>query len=97
VEAAVGTDPKGTPVLAPSAQGRMPRLGAHGLRSVVERELDQGTDEVVTRVLRRVRALHGGPLVDDAALLFIGWAGAGATGPAERTSTLADSVEWSRA
>jgi hypothetical protein len=44
-----------------------------------------------------VRELHGGPLVDDAALLFVGWAGAGATGPAERTSTLADSVEWSRA
>ncbi|MFD6140729.1 PP2C family protein-serine/threonine phosphatase [Promicromonospora sp. NPDC060271] len=97
VEAAVGADPKGTPVLAPSAQGRMPRLGAHGLRSVVEREMDQGTDEVVTRVLRRVRELHGGPLVDDAALLFVGWAGAGATGPPERTSTLADSVEWSRA
>ncbi|WP_454854590.1 PP2C family protein-serine/threonine phosphatase [Promicromonospora soli] len=97
VEAAVGADPKGTPVLAPSAHGRMPRLGAHGLRSVVEREMDQGTDEVVTRVLRRVRELHGGPLVDDAALLFVGWAGAGATGPAERTSTLADSVEWSRA
>lgn len=97
VEAAVGADPKGTPVLPPSAHGRMPRLGAHGLRSVVEREMDQGTDEVVTRVLRRVRELHGGPLVDDAALLFVGWAGAGATGPAERTSTLADSVEWSRA
>ncbi|MCP2263969.1 PP2C family protein-serine/threonine phosphatase [Promicromonospora thailandica] len=95
VEAAVGADPKGTPVLAPSAHGRMPRLGAHGLRSVVEREMDQGTDEVVTRVLRRVRELHGGPLVDDAALLFVGWAGAGATGPAERTSTLADAVEWS--
>ncbi|MFD2796065.1 PP2C family protein-serine/threonine phosphatase [Promicromonospora vindobonensis] len=97
VEAAVGADPKGTPILPPSAHGRMPRLGAHGLRSVVEREMDQGTDEVVTRVLRRVRELHGGPLVDDAALLFVGWAGAGATGPAERTSTLADSVEWSRA
>ncbi|MFI6425295.1 PP2C family protein-serine/threonine phosphatase [Promicromonospora sp. NPDC050880] len=97
VEAAVGADPKGTPVLPPSAQGRMPRLGAHGLRSVVEREMDKGTDEVVTRVLRRVRELHGGPLVDDAALLFVGWAGAGATEPGERTSTLADSVEWSRA
>lgn len=97
VEAAVGVDPQETPVLAPSAHGRMPRLGARGLRSVVEREMDQGTDEVVTRVLRRVRELHGGPLVDDAALLFVGWAGAGATGPAERTSTLADSVEWSQA
>lgn len=97
VEAAVGADPGGTPVLPPSAHGRMPRLGAHGLRSVVEHEMDQGTDEVVTRVLRRVRALHGGPLVDDAALLFVGWAGAGATEPGERTSTLADSVEWSRA
>ncbi|MFD7025842.1 PP2C family protein-serine/threonine phosphatase [Promicromonospora sukumoe] len=97
VEAAVGADPGGTPILPPSAHGRMPRLGAHGLRSVVEHEMDQGTDEVVTRVLRRVRALHGGPLVDDAALLFVGWAGAGATEPGERTSTLADSVEWSRA
>jgi serine phosphatase RsbU (regulator of sigma subunit) len=97
VEAAVGADPNGTPVLPPSAHGRMPRLGAHGLRSVVEHEMDKGTDEVVTRVLRRVRELHGGPLVDDAALLFVGWAGAGATGPGERTSTLADSVEWSRA
>lgn len=97
VEAAVGTDPDGTPVLPPSAHGRMPRLGPHGLRSVVEHEMDKGTDEVVARVLRRVRELHGGPLVDDAALLFVGWAGAGATGPGERTSTLADSVEWSRA
>ena len=97
VEAAVRADPAGTPVAPPTAHGRLPRLGPQGLRSVVEREMDQGTDEVVTRVLRRVRELHGGPLVDDAALLFVGWTGAGATGRAERTSTLADSVEWSRA
>ncbi len=72
------------------------RLGAPGLRAVVTEELARGTDEIVNRILRRVRNIHGGPLVDDAALLFVGWAGHGATARGERTSTLADSVEWSR-
>lgn len=76
---------------------RPARLGAGGLRAVVEAELADGTDGLVPRVLRRVRTLHGGPLADDAALLVIGWAGAGTTARGERTSTLADSAEWSRA
>ncbi|WP_277212789.1 PP2C family protein-serine/threonine phosphatase [Isoptericola croceus] len=73
-----------------------PRVGVDGLRGLVQDELDEsGFVGVVERVLRRVRALHGGPLVDDAAVLVVGWTGAhGVVG--ERSSTLADSAEWAR-
>lgn len=72
------------------------RLGVDGLRAVVATELAEDSHDVVPRVLRRVRALHGGPLADDAALLLAGWDGDAGAGPAERTSTLADSTEWGR-
>lgn len=75
---------------------RPPRLGVDGLRRVVEQEVPAGSDRVVERVLRRVRELHGGPLVDDAAILVIGWGGATSQEPGSRTATLADSAEWSR-
>ncbi|MCB7137764.1 fused response regulator/phosphatase [Cellulosimicrobium marinum] len=77
--------------------GRPERIGADGLRRVVDEALrDGGTDGVVERVFRRVRDLHGGPLADDAALLVVGWAGDDSVTPAERTATLADSDEWAR-
>ncbi|MBL0887449.1 PP2C family protein-serine/threonine phosphatase [Myceligenerans indicum] len=82
---------------APDAHDRPPRLGVSGLRSVVASELARGSHDVVPRVLRRVRTLHGGPLADDAALLLAGWDTDADAGPAERTSTLADSTEWGRA
>ncbi|WP_402467942.1 PP2C family protein-serine/threonine phosphatase [Isoptericola aurantiacus] len=93
VEAALGAGGE------PTVRGRgraTPRLGTAGLRTLVQDELDAGgIVGVVERVLRRVRSLHGGPLVDDAALLVVGWTGADEV-PGERSSTLADSAEWAR-
>src|SRR5690606_32108116 len=43
---------------------RLPRLGVDGLREVVVAELAASEGDVVPRVLRRVRGLHGGPLAD---------------------------------
>lgn len=102
VEASVAEPPAGAsvaepPAGEPAAEERPRRLGVLGLRGIVETELRSGTDGIVPRVLRRVIDQHGGPLVDDAALLVVGWAGAGTTTRGERTSTLADSAEWSRA
>jgi serine phosphatase RsbU (regulator of sigma subunit) len=72
------------------------RLGVTGLRELIQDELDQdGFPGVVERVLHRVHALHGGPLVDDAALLVVGWTGT-VDVVGERSSTLADSEEWTR-
>jgi serine phosphatase RsbU (regulator of sigma subunit) len=72
------------------------RVGVDGLRGLVQQELDEsGFVGVVARVLRRVRAVHGGPLVDDAAVLVVGWTGADDV-VGERSSTLADSAEWAR-
>ncbi|MCL1870195.1 MAG: fused response regulator/phosphatase [Promicromonosporaceae bacterium] len=73
----------------------VPRLGVPGLCRVIDEELDGEFAGLVERVLRRVRDLHGGPLVDDAALLVVGWT-ARADILGERSSTLADSVEWAR-
>ncbi|MCA5893167.1 fused response regulator/phosphatase [Isoptericola sp. NEAU-Y5] len=77
---------------------RVPRLGQSGLHSLVRADLaEHGFVGVVERVLRRVRALHGGALVDDAALLVVGWTGREAGLRGERSSTLADSAEWAQA
>ncbi|GAB3093491.1 PP2C family protein-serine/threonine phosphatase [Isoptericola nanjingensis] len=76
---------------------RVPRLGQSGLHELVRDDLErQGIVGVVERVLRRVRALHGGPLTDDAALLVVGWTGHDTPYLGERSSTLADSAEWAR-
>ncbi|ACZ30294.1 response regulator receiver modulated serine phosphatase [Xylanimonas cellulosilytica DSM 15894] len=72
-----------------------PRLGVAGLRRVFDEALASEFSGVVSRVLRRVRELHGGPLADDAALLSVGWT-ADAEIIGERSSTLADSAEWTR-
>ncbi|WP_407318224.1 fused response regulator/phosphatase [Isoptericola halotolerans] len=94
VEASVA-DGAGMP---PQERGRRGarRVGVDGLRDLVQQELDEsGFVGVVERVLRRVRAVHGGPLVDDAAVLVVGWTGADEV-VGERSSTLADSAEWAR-
>jgi serine phosphatase RsbU (regulator of sigma subunit) len=96
VEAEVTDDGDGLPLQVPRLG--MPRLGVDGLQAVVQNELDrEGIVGVVERVLRRVRDLHGGPLADDAAVLVVGWTGRDNEILGERTSTLADSAEWSRA
>ncbi|WP_418277233.1 PP2C family protein-serine/threonine phosphatase [Isoptericola jiangsuensis] len=90
VESAIDGVPRSGP--GPGAE----RIGVPGLRGLVQDELDAGgIVGVVERVLRRVRALHGGPLVDDAAMLVVGWTGASDV-LGERSSTLADSEEWAR-
>lgn len=78
-----------------AAPSRPRRLGADGLLRTVDAALADGAEGLVERVIRRVRDLHGGPLVDDAAMLVVGRFGDG-DGPGERTATLADSDEWSR-
>jgi serine phosphatase RsbU (regulator of sigma subunit) len=84
------------PEAAGALPGRgAPRLGVAGLQSVLRRELEGEFPGIVSRVLRRVRDLHGGPLTDDAALLVVGWTGR-VDILGERSSTLADSVEWAR-
>ncbi|MGF0116443.1 PP2C family protein-serine/threonine phosphatase [Promicromonospora sp. Marseille-Q5078] len=76
---------------------RVPRLGQSGLHELVRDDLGRhGVVGVVERVLRRVRALHGGPFTDDAALLVVGWTGRDTPYLGERSSTLADSAEWAR-
>ncbi|MDM8085814.1 fused response regulator/phosphatase [Cellulomonas cellasea] len=49
------------------------RIGKEGLRSLVDAALSRGSADLVTDVLQDVRALHGGELVDDAALVVLGW------------------------
>lgn len=53
------------------------RLGKPGLRDVIDAALaaeqaDPTATNLVDAVIERVRALHGGPLVDDAAVVLIG-------------------------
>ena len=79
---------------APGAPRTRPRIGLEGLLKAVNAEYQHGPEGLVERILRRVRTLHGGPLVDDAAVLIIGWPGRDADGAGLRSSTLADSVEW---
>lgn len=75
---------------------RPARVGVEGLRQLVDTALADGTDGIVERVIRRVRTLHGGPLVDDAAVLVVGWGGPDDGRPGGRSASLADSVEWDR-
>jgi serine phosphatase RsbU (regulator of sigma subunit) len=53
------------------------RLGKAGLLAVVDRALAEETRgqdlDLVERVLHDVRTLHGGDLVDDAAVVVLGW------------------------
>ncbi|WP_066582117.1 PP2C family protein-serine/threonine phosphatase [Cellulomonas timonensis] len=49
------------------------RIGKEGLLRLVDAALARGPGDLVTDVLHDVRALHGGELVDDAALVVVGW------------------------
>lgn len=66
-------------VVEPTVDGGRQRLGEAGLRDIVERSLDPAPGRVaggvVDRVLEAVTARHGGHLVDDAALVALGWTG----------------------
>ncbi|MBE7698925.1 fused response regulator/phosphatase [Oerskovia sp. Sa1BUA8] len=75
---------------------RRERLGVQGLIKAVDTELANGDEGLVERVFRLVRTLHGGPLVDDAAVLVVGWGGPDQDARGARTATLADSDEWSQ-
>jgi serine phosphatase RsbU (regulator of sigma subunit) len=81
---------------APVGRHGAERLGVDGLEGIVQDELDRdGFVGFVERVLLGVRDLHGGPLVDDAAMLVVGWTGAEDV-VGERSAMLADSAEWVR-
>ena len=71
-----------------------PRIGLDGLLEAVSAEYVQGTEGLTERILRRVHELHGGRLVDDAAVLILGWPGCTDGSGVRRSSTLADSAEW---
>ncbi len=60
-----------------TVDGGRHRLGEDGLREVVEQALARGPADggVVDRVLETVTRRHGGNLVDDAALVALGWDG----------------------
>lgn len=60
-------------VLEATVQGSAGRVGKEGLLAVVDAALARGASDVVTDVLRDVRALHGGELVDDTAVVVLGW------------------------
>lgn len=60
-------------VVEPTLAGSTDRLGEAGLLAVIDAELAAGPDGLVERVLNRVRHLHGGDLVDDTALVVLGW------------------------
>ncbi len=49
------------------------RIGKEGLLSLVDAALSRGSADLVADVLHDVHALHGGELVDDAALVVLGW------------------------
>lgn len=51
------------------------RLGKDGLLTVVDEALAAGSRDLVEVVLHEVRARHGGELVDDTALVVVGWDG----------------------
>ena len=61
------------------------RLGDHGLIALIEvlRRANRPTAALVDELLAQVRALNGGELVDDVAVLSVGWLG-GQTAPGGR-------------
>ena len=61
-------------VLEATIQGSSDRVGKTGLLRIVDGVVGSAPqDELVDRVLHDVRALHGGDLVDDAAVVVLGW------------------------
>lgn len=62
-------------VLEATISGTHDRIGKAGLLEIVDEVLAAGTPDPVDGVLREVRRLHGGELVDDTAVVVLGWAG----------------------
>ncbi|MFI2752666.1 PP2C family protein-serine/threonine phosphatase [Cellulomonas sp. P22] len=60
-------------VIEATVLGSGGRVGKDGLLTVVDAALERGVPDVVDEVLRDVRALHGGELVDDTAVVVLGW------------------------
>ncbi|HEY0186927.1 MAG TPA: SpoIIE family protein phosphatase [Cellulomonas sp.] len=65
-------------VLEATIQGSALRVGEDGLLAVTDRALVEAPAQVVDTVLHEVRRQHGGALVDDTAIVVLGWAGDGA-------------------
>lgn len=59
-------------VLEATVLGGQGRVGERGLLDAVDSVLVAGVDDMVEEVLRRVRTLHGGELVDDTAVVVLG-------------------------
>lgn len=62
-------------LLEATVGGTADRIGKSGLLEVVDGSLAAPEDGVVEDVLREVRRRHGGDLVDDTAVVVLGWAG----------------------
>jgi len=65
-------------VLEATIGGTQERIGKQGLLDLVDQVLADGAPDPVDEVLREVRRRHGGELVDDTAVVVLGWGGADA-------------------
>jgi serine phosphatase RsbU (regulator of sigma subunit) len=63
-------------LLEATVGGTADRIGKTGLLEVVDGALAAPADGVVEDVLHEVRRRHGGELVDDTAVVVVGWTGA---------------------
>jgi serine phosphatase RsbU (regulator of sigma subunit) len=62
-------------VLEATIAGSQDRVGKEGLLAVADQALAHASADVGAGVLREVRRQHGGELVDDTALVVLGWDG----------------------
>ncbi|MCC2309147.1 PP2C family protein-serine/threonine phosphatase [Cellulomonas chengniuliangii] len=60
-------------VLEATVRDSADRIGKEGLRRLVDAAVAHAAHDLVTEVLHGVHELHGGELVDDAALVVVGW------------------------
>ncbi|WP_156043843.1 PP2C family protein-serine/threonine phosphatase [Cellulomonas sp. URHE0023] len=60
-------------VMEATVAGGRERVGKAGLLALIDRALAEGADDIGDRLLREVRELHGGDLVDDSAVVVVGW------------------------
>lgn len=62
-------------VLEATIAGSSDRVGKEGLLTVTDAELSLAPADVVEGLLHEVRRQHGGELVDDTAVVLVGWSG----------------------